>query len=124
LGSTSIVRAVRRAAAPAPVGGDGAAGVDRHRVELGLQLAGLLGRYWWIRGRVHEGVGWLERSLAVPREGAADSDVARALYWAGVLLDDARRPADARARLEAALALYREIGDEVGIARALNSVGV
>ena len=98
--------------------------VDPDRVRLGLQLAGLLGRYWWLRGRVHEGVAWLEKSLSAARDSRADADLARALFWLGVLLDDARRPAEAGARLEAALAIYREIGDEVGIARTLNSLGV
>ena len=94
------------------------------RARLGLQLAGLLGRYWWLRGRVHEGVTWLERSLTALEESLADADLARALFWLGVLLDDARRPVEAATRLEAALAIYREIGDEVGIARTLNSLGV
>jgi predicted ATPase len=97
---------------------------DPDRARLGLQLAGLLGRYWWLRGRVHEGVTWLERSLSAHRDGVADADLALALYWLGVLLDDARRPTEAAARLEAALAIFRDIGDEVGIARTLNSLGV
>jgi predicted ATPase/class 3 adenylate cyclase len=98
--------------------------VDPGRARLGLQLAGLLGRHWWLRGRVHEGVAWLERSLRARPTGAVDEDVGRALYWLGVLLDDARRPAEAGARLEEALAIYREMSDEVGIARTLNSLGV
>jgi predicted ATPase/class 3 adenylate cyclase len=104
--------------------GEGGGGPDPARTELGLQLAGLLGRYWWLRGRVHEGVGWLERALSAPREGNTGEDVARALYWSGVLLDDARRHDEAGAPLEDALSIYRELGDEVGIARALNSLGV
>ena len=97
---------------------------DPDRARLGLQLAGLLGRYWWLRGRVHEGVAWLERSLQGSHESPSDADLALALFWLGALLDDARRPEEAAARLEAALAIYREIGDEVGIARTLNSLGV
>ena len=103
---------------------DARTAVDPDRAALGLQLAGLLGRYWWLRGRVHEGVAWLERSLKATDKGPADEDAALALFWLGVLLDDARRPAEAAARLEAALAIYRGIGDEVGIARTLNSLGV
>ena len=104
--------------------GDAPTAVDPDRARLGLQLAGLLGRYWWLRGRVHEGVGWLERSLGTGGTAPVDADYARALFWLGVLLDDARRPAEAASRLEAALAIYREMGDEVGIARTLNSLGV
>jgi len=104
--------------------GDTTTAVDPVRAGLGMQLAGLLGRYWWLRGRVHEGVAWLEKSLSAARDSPGDADLARALFWLGALLDDARRPAEAGARLEAALAIYREIGDEVGIARTLNSLGV
>ncbi len=104
--------------------GDAPAAVDPDRARLGLQLAGLLGRYWWLRGRVHEGVGWLERSLSMGHDSPSDADFARALFWLGVLLDDARRPDEAASRLEAALAIYRDMDDEVGIARTLNSLGV
>jgi tetratricopeptide (TPR) repeat protein len=103
---------------------DASAGLNPDRARLGLRLAGLLGRYWWLRGRVHEGVAWLERSLKASGQGPADEDRALALFWLGALLDDARRSDEAGARLEAALAIYREIGDPVGIARALNSLGV
>jgi predicted ATPase/class 3 adenylate cyclase len=101
-----------------------ASAVEPNRARLGLQLAGRLGRYWWLRGRVHEGVAWLERCLTASDTGPADADLALALFWLGALLDDARRPEEAAARLEAALAIYREVGDEVGIARSLNSLGV
>ena len=100
--------------------GDGAA-------ILALDMAGRLGRYWWVRGRVREGVGWLERALASDVAGAPATDrptLARALYWAGVLLDDARRSDEARARLESALTLQLELGDERAVARTLNSLGV
>jgi len=94
------------------------------RAELGLQLAGLLGRYWWIRGRVQEGLVWLERGFRACPEPSVVATHVRALFWAGVLLDDAGRPDDAAARLEACLALQRQVGDEAGIARTLSSLGV
>jgi predicted ATPase/class 3 adenylate cyclase len=97
---------------------------DPGRSPVGLALAGLMGRYWWIRGRVHEGLDWLERALQGRGERPADVDVARALYWKGVLLDDARRPDEARAALEQALALYQVLRDDAGIARTTNSLGV
>jgi predicted ATPase len=96
---------------------------------LGLELAGELGRYWWLRGRVQEGVSWLERGLAaavgVPATEAGPIRIrARALFWAGVLLNDAGRAIQAADRLEACLALQRQAGDDIGVARTLNSLGV
>jgi predicted ATPase/class 3 adenylate cyclase len=97
---------------------------DHERSSIVLSLGGSLGRYWWIRGRVQEGLDWLERALRGAADMPTDADTARVLYWKGVLLDDARRPDEARAALEAALALYREMHDDAGIARAVNSLGV
>ena len=62
--------------------------------------------------------------MAASAKPASTTTLVRALFWTGVLLDDAGRPADAAARLEACLSLQRTVGDEVGIARTLNSLGV
>jgi predicted ATPase/class 3 adenylate cyclase len=103
------------------------------RPALALELAGLLGRYWWLRGRVHEGLGWLEPALeavGTSRDAATASEpipaqtLARAEFWAGVLLDDAGRQPEAASRLERCLELQRGLGDEVAVARTLNSLGV
>lgn len=94
------------------------------RAELGLELAGLLGRYWWLRGRVQEGLAWLERAFEATPDPSSVQTHVRALFWTGVLLDDAGRSTEAAARLEACLAMQRQAGDEVGIARTLNSLGV
>lgn len=97
------------------------------RGDLAVEMAGGLGRFWWVRGRVREGVDWLERALAsdAARETSMDrATLAPALYWSGVLLDDARRPDEARGRLESALAIQRDLGDERAVARTLNSLGV
>lgn len=94
------------------------------RAELGLELGGLLGRYWWLRGRVQEGLAWLDRGFAACPDPASVPTQVRALFWAGVLLDDAGRAPEAAARLETCLAIQRREGDEVGIARTLNSLGV
>jgi predicted ATPase/class 3 adenylate cyclase len=99
------------------------AGTDARPHASGLELAGLLGRYWWLKGRVREGLDWLEPAIGATPD-APTADRARALFWAGVLLDVARRPAEAATRLEAALALQRELGDDAGMARTLNSLGV
>ncbi|HEX5591426.1 MAG TPA: tetratricopeptide repeat protein, partial [Candidatus Limnocylindrales bacterium] len=103
-------------------GGAGAANVAA-RANRGLDLAGRLGRYWWLRGRGLDGLPWLERALAATPDGTTE-ERARAFFWAGVLLDDARRPAEAERHLEAALAVRRDLGDDAGVAKTLNSLGV
>jgi tetratricopeptide (TPR) repeat protein len=80
---------------------------------------------------VQEGLSWLEKAIPTATAEAPASgfepperDLVRALFWAGVLLDDAGRPDESAARLEACLAIQQEIGDDVGAARTLNSLGV
>jgi predicted ATPase len=104
--------------APAVPGRDAAAGAA-----LALELAADVGRFLWLRGRPAEGAGWIDRALAGSPAEASEIR-ARALLWSGVLHDDAGRPEIAAARLEACLAMQRELGDEPGVARALNSLGV
>jgi predicted ATPase/class 3 adenylate cyclase len=95
---------------------------DPDRAIHGLELAAALGRFWWQRGHVHEGSAWLERAIAAA-PGGPPATRATALFWSGVLFDDLRQPSVAAERLEASLALRRELGDETGVTRALNSLG-
>ncbi len=93
------------------------------RADLALRLAAALGPFWYARGRAREGGTWLQRALAaapvIPDRVRAD-----ALFWAGVLADERRRPAEAMTLLEASLALRRDLGDTDRIARTINSLGV
>jgi predicted ATPase/class 3 adenylate cyclase/Tfp pilus assembly protein PilF len=89
---------------------------------LGAELCGALGPFWAL-SMVREGSGWMTRAL----QCAADQPTAlraRLSFLAGVLFDQEGRDTDAEAILSHALALFQEIGDHVGEARATNSLGV
>ena len=92
-----------------------------HRTELGLRLAGALGRFWGVYGP-GEGRGWLEKGLA--RGGAASKPaLAKAFYeagWIELFQGDYDR---AIALLEEGLALFRELGDRRGVATSLVNLG-
>jgi predicted ATPase/DNA-binding SARP family transcriptional activator/DNA-binding CsgD family transcriptional regulator len=92
-----------------------------HRTELGLRLAGALGRFWGVYGP-SEGLRWLERGLA--RGGAAPKPtLAKALYeagWIELFQGDYER---AIALLEEGLTLFRELGDRRGVATSLVNLG-
>jgi len=95
--------------------------------DLGPRLAGALCRFWYVRGHLNEGVGWLERFLAAPWDptrAAAVAARAKALYAASVL---SHRQGDHGRAIELAehsLSLQRGRGDTQGIANALSIRGV
>ena len=92
-----------------------------HRRELGLRLAGALGRFWGIYGP-NEGRGWLEKGLT--RGGVASKPaLAKALYEAGWIELFQGNYERAMALLEEALALFRELANRQGVATSLINLG-
>jgi predicted ATPase/class 3 adenylate cyclase len=90
--------------------------------EIGLGMTAALWRFWEMRGHLSEGRRWCERVL--DQRSAAAAPRAKALTGAGTLAWQQGDYARATALHEEALALYREIGDQPGIAFALNNLGV
>jgi predicted ATPase len=90
--------------------------------QLGLQLAGALYRFWYLRGHFAEGRPRIERLLAIDADRTAAR--ARALNGAAVMAGSTGDPATDRLRSEEALALHREIGDAWGIAYSIFSLGI
>jgi tetratricopeptide (TPR) repeat protein len=91
------------------------------RTELGLRLAGTLGRFWGVYGP-GDGRGWLEKGLARGGEVPKPA-LAKALYEAGSIVlfqGDYQR---AISLLEEGIALFRELGDERGVATSLINLG-
>ena len=91
---------------------------ERERVEIGLRLAGALGTFWQICGQVVEGRQWLESALsfAGPQPPAAR---AAALAADADLAVTQGNDAQAAARAEEALQLYRRLEDVPGCADML-----
>src|SRR5205085_10937137 len=83
--------------------------------DLGLGIAAPIWRFWDRRGRVTEGLAWLERGLA-GGAGASPSTRARALEATGSLTWRAGDDETAASQCEAALTLYRELDDRRGVA--------
>lgn len=90
--------------------------------ERALRLAAALARFWEIRSYVSEGRGWLEAVLR--RNGAADAALrARASTEAGTFAWCQGNYDRAIAFHREALTLYRDLGEERGVAFALVCLG-
>jgi predicted ATPase/DNA-binding SARP family transcriptional activator len=97
---------------------------------LALRLAGLLAKFWVVRNRFVEGLGWIEAALDAPGRDAPIHDRARARRAqvelqssTGSLYDWQGSMNRARALASDALALSRQAGDGGGIAEALLLLG-
>ena len=91
---------------------------------LGLRLAAAVWWLWLVRGYWTEGIGYLRATIeASLQDHAADLSRAKALNAAGALLvkQDDYRPACAR--FEQALTIYRELGDQRGVAMSMTNLG-
>jgi class 3 adenylate cyclase len=92
--------------------------------EPGLRLAGALIWFWSMRGHLAEGREWCARVLALAGPEERTPARARALNAAGTLAWYQADYAAARARHEAALAIWRELGERAGVGRSLNNLGL
>jgi predicted ATPase/DNA-binding CsgD family transcriptional regulator len=96
--------------------------LESGRPDDALALAASLDRFWYARGDLVEGVGWLERALAAA--GPAAPLRARGLTAATVLAHYTGELDRAAALGEEALALTRERGDRAGEGHALTALGL
>jgi predicted ATPase/DNA-binding CsgD family transcriptional regulator len=90
--------------------------------EQGLRLSGALALFWSVRRYLSEGRAWLDRALAADPD-ASLSLRAKALWALGGLAALADDFGTAMGAGKESLALYQELGDSGGMARALQVVG-
>ena len=96
--------------------------VARGATEMGLRFVASLAAFWIRNGHLHEGLRAANQLLS-QSDGAAATLRASALAAAGQLCAQSGDYETARLRIGASLALYRELRDPKGIARALQSLG-
>jgi predicted ATPase/DNA-binding CsgD family transcriptional regulator len=96
-----------------------------HHVEIALRLGGALRRFWQMHGHLKEGQTFLEQALAAS-EGVTASKQARAkaLIAAGTLASVQNDYMRAESWCQQSLILFRELGDQSGIALSLFLLGV
>lgn len=106
-----------------PDGADSAPEPAPPRTELGLRLASALWRFWVARGYLNAGSDRLDRALAVA-DGASPAARAKAHQHRANLAIDQGDYTRARHHYSAGLDLRRAMDDRLGIATALNGLGL
>jgi DNA-binding SARP family transcriptional activator/predicted ATPase len=90
--------------------------------ELAPRLSGALRWFWRMRGHFHEGHSWLTRSLQQHPEGRTAARAA-ALLGKSLLTYALGDLGAARLLAEESAAIYRELGDQSGLAEAFTLIG-
>jgi predicted ATPase/tRNA A-37 threonylcarbamoyl transferase component Bud32/Tfp pilus assembly protein PilF len=91
--------------------------------QLALEMAGGLGRYWFMRGRWSEGRALLSEILARPDAGERTSARATALDWTTWLAYWQGDFEKALALGQESLSIWKDVGDASGLAQTLNNLG-
>lgn len=96
---------------------------QRTEIELGLQLAARLWRFWQVKGHAQEILTWFEATLPKAPQ-VSPAILAEAYNAAGIMARTCGRYALSFDYLEQALATRRALGDRRGEAIALNNLAV
>jgi predicted ATPase/DNA-binding CsgD family transcriptional regulator len=96
---------------------------ERQEAELTLRLSEALWWFWLIQSHLSEGRHWLELALSA-REGDVTSIRADVLNGLGLLLLNLGDYEQTAKRCEESVALYRELGDTVGMAWPLHHLAL
>jgi predicted ATPase/DNA-binding CsgD family transcriptional regulator/DNA-binding XRE family transcriptional regulator len=98
--------------------------VDRGDVAGAHRLGAALVLFWFIRGHRSEGRAWLTELLALPAYPARSATGAKLLFGTSLLALHQGDYAAVQAPAEAALSVWRELGDRVWIAYSLYLLGL
>jgi predicted ATPase len=97
---------------------------SKENPEMGLRLAGALGRFWYLQGYRDEGRRWLAQMLAVADVREHTTQRVKALNAAALIAENQGEHASARSLAAEALTRSRESGDRRESAFALNTLAV
>jgi predicted ATPase/DNA-binding CsgD family transcriptional regulator len=97
--------------------------LDGGDAELGLQLTGALRDFWFFEGHTAEGLAWSERALECAKDEPSILR-ARAFNTAGNMCWDQADHSKGKQYNREALAIFRDLGNDIGAAWALAFLGV
>jgi predicted ATPase/DNA-binding SARP family transcriptional activator/DNA-binding CsgD family transcriptional regulator len=94
--------------------------LERGQADLGLRFGGALWRFWYQRGYLSEGIGWVERVLTGGESAPARVKALEGMGWMSQFQGEIGR---AESTYKEMLEISRELGDKGNVATALNSLG-
>jgi predicted ATPase/transcriptional regulator with XRE-family HTH domain len=98
--------------------------VSAPRPELGMRLVGALHGYWWHGAHLSEGRQWAQRLLALPSDNHRTAARANTLSVAAIYGWVKGSQGNALSDVEASVAIWRDIGDQHGLAFSLMQLAV
>jgi predicted ATPase/DNA-binding SARP family transcriptional activator len=93
------------------------------RIETGLRLSAALWWFWFIRGYLAEGWGWIDRALGRAAGSGETPARAKALCGAGGIAWFRGEHVTARHLMEESVAIWRRLGERRGLGIALRAFG-
>ncbi|MEA2573302.1 MAG: hypothetical protein QOH93_600, partial [Chloroflexia bacterium] len=97
---------------------------ERDDAQCGLQMSGMLWRFWYVRGYFTEGRKWLSQFLAMPGSETRNSTRAKALNGAGNLAYNQADYPTAQAMHKESMSISKELDDRLNYAASLNNIGI
>jgi predicted ATPase/class 3 adenylate cyclase len=97
--------------------------LEQTEAEIGLRLGAALWRFWIVKGYMVEGREHLQRLLALPDGSTQSQPRAAVLNGLGTLIHEIGDYQTARPLLEESLAIWRNLGDRLGMSSAMNNLG-
>lgn len=97
---------------------------ERGDAQRGLQMSGMLWRFWYVRGYFTEGRRWLAQFLSMPGAETRNAARARALNGAGNLAYNQADYTTGHALHEESMSISKELGDRLSYAASLNNIGI
>ncbi|MDQ3705961.1 MAG: tetratricopeptide repeat protein [Chloroflexota bacterium] len=97
---------------------------ERGEAQCGLQMAGMLWRFWYVRGYFSEGRRWLSQFLSTPGAETRNTTRAKALNGAGNLAYNQADYPTAEGLHEESMSISKELDDRLNFAASLNNIGI
>ncbi len=97
--------------------------IEENLNEEGHRLAGVMTKYWDMRGHLFEASSWFDKLLQ-NKDGVSEQLIADTYRNAGIFATQQGKNLNAVKFIEESLFIYRKLGDKNGLSMSLNTLGL